>query len=142
MDDKFIIHYIGLIRDHVNRFLIQELKKHDLKGISQSHGVILGALCLKDRMQIKELAAFVNRDKSTITAIINKLINLGYVEKETDSKDNRINLIRLTEQGRKIKSNIKSISEDLRLTAYKGLSNEEKTILSMLISKISKNFTS
>ncbi|MBU3918083.1 MarR family transcriptional regulator [bacterium] len=142
MDDNYIIHYIGLIRDHVNRFLTQELKKHELKGISPSHGDILGALCLKDNLRMKELATLINRDKSTITALVNKLIDLGYVEKEADLNDNRINLIRLTEKGQKIRPEIKKISEKLRLKAYKGLSDEEKTILSMLLSKISRNFVS
>ncbi len=142
MDKKFIIDDIGMIRDHVNRFLIQELKKHGLNGISPSHGDILGILCLQDRVQMKDLATFINRDKSTITALVNKLVDLGYVEKEVDLNDNRINFIRLTGKGRGIKPDIKSISEKLLKKAYKGLSSEEKTILSMLLSKIRKNFTS
>ncbi len=93
MNDNYIIHLIGLIRDNVNRFLSQELKNLGLKGISPSHGDILGALCLKDGLQMKELATLINRDKSTITALVNKLIGLDYVEKETDGNDNRMEVM-------------------------------------------------
>ncbi len=140
MNDEYLIHLIGLIRDNTNRFLSRELKNSSLKGISPSHGDILGALCLKDGLRMKELAILINRDKSTITALVNKLIRLGYVEKETDYQDNRINLIRLTEMGKQSKPAILEIAKTLREKAYEGLSEEERKILSMLLSKISKNF--
>ncbi len=141
MSDKFIIHLIGLIRDSVHRFLIQELKKHELSGVSPSHGDLLGALCIRDGMRMQELATFINRDKSTITALVNKLIDLGYVEKERDITDNRIWMVRLTDKGRIIKPSIMEISEKMRSKAYDGLSEEEIKIVSLLLSKIYKNFT-
>ncbi len=140
MKDKYPIHLIGLIRDNVNRYLSQELKNLGLVGISPSHGDILGALCLKDSFRMKDLATLINRDKSTITALVNKLINLGYVEKETDDSDCRISHIRLSEKGRQSKPAIFEISKRLNEKAYSGFSKEEKRILSMLLSKISANF--
>ncbi len=75
MDTKFIIHLIGKIHDKSNKFLIKELKKHNIKGIVPSHGDILGALCLADQLKMKELAGQINKDKSTVTTLVNKLIS-------------------------------------------------------------------
>ncbi len=140
MKDNYPVHLIGLIRDNVNRYLSQELKNLGLTGISPSHGDILGVLCLKDSLPMKDLATLINRDKSTITALVNKLINLGYVVKETDNIDSRISHIRLAEKGRQSKSAILEISKRLNEKAYSGLSKEERKILSMLLSKINANF--
>ncbi len=137
---NFILLLIGMIRDNVNKFLTTELKKFDLKGISPSHGDIIGILCFQDKIKMNELASSINRDKSTVTALVKKLIDLEYVKKVADEKDSRITLVTLSEKGKKIKPEILQISENLRTKAYKGLSEEEKKILVMLLSKVLNNF--
>ncbi len=139
-NNKYIIHLISKIRDSAYRYLASELRKNNLKAISPSHGDIIGILCLEDQVQMKDLATYLNRDKSTITALVNKLIDLGYVIKQNDPDDNRINLISLSDKGKKVKPVIINISENLRAKAYKGLSTEEKEILLMLLTKINNNF--
>jgi len=49
-----------------------------------------------------ELAGQLNITKPSVTAIINKLIELGVVEKSRCTRDKRIHYIKLTEKGRNI----------------------------------------
>ncbi len=140
MENKLTIHLIGKIRDAVHKYLTKELKNHGLKGISPSHGDILGALCINEKLQMRELANLTNRDKSTITALVNKLIVLGYLEKESDEIDNRISWARLSEKGKSIEPDIQNISKNLNIKANKGLTLEELTTLNTLLIKVFNNF--
>ncbi|MGO0943864.1 MarR family winged helix-turn-helix transcriptional regulator [Clostridioides difficile] len=39
---------------------------------------------------MKEIAAKIGKDKSTVTVLVNKLINLGYLERQKCTNDKRI----------------------------------------------------
>ncbi len=134
-----ILFTIGRINYKVNRFLVQELKNNNLGEISQSHGEIIGALLLHGSLQMNEIADFIDKDKSTITSLINKLIALDYVEKRKDTADNRISIIGLTARGKALKPLFLEISKKLTRKAFHGISGQEKEILSILLAKLNKN---
>ncbi|MBC2715266.1 MAG: MarR family transcriptional regulator [Desulfobacteraceae bacterium] len=140
METKFIVNHISRIRDKANAFLVRQLEEHHMKGISPSHGDILWALLFSGELSMKDLAENINRDKSTVTALVNKLIKFGYVKKRTDINDNRVNLISLTPKGLKLKDDVIAISEALREKAYQGLTEKDKAVLMKLLDKIYQNF--
>jgi MarR family transcriptional regulator, organic hydroperoxide resistance regulator len=139
MNKDHILFIIGRINYKVNRFLIRELKKHHIKGIAPSHGEILGALLLRGRLQMKELAEIIDKDKSTITALVNKLMALGYVEKAKADDDNRISIISLTQKGKALKPSFFEVSETMRSKAYAGISESDKEKLFALLTKLNKS---
>ena len=140
MQNKFIVHLIGRINDKANRFLAEQLREHNIEGIAPSHGDIIGALCLADQLPMKELARWIHRDKSTVTSLVNKLVHLGYVEKERDPEDLRVTLVRLSAKGRSVKSDIMKIGRRMRSRAYGNLTAEERRILWELLTKLHDNF--
>ena len=139
MNPEFIIHMIAKIHDQANKFLIKNLKAHNI-AIAPSHGDVIGALCLKDEMTMSELAAYINKDKSTVTALVNKLVNLGYVEKNAAPDDNRVCLVSLKDKGKSIKPEILGISKRMRDKAYRNFTQKEKQMLMELLLKIHRNF--
>ena len=72
MNPELIILQIGKIRDKANSFLTKELMIRQLKGIAPSHGDIMGALFTNGDLPMKKLAEIINRDKSTVTALVKK----------------------------------------------------------------------
>lgn len=140
MKKELIILQIGRIRDKANSFLTRELSRRKLKGIAPSHGDILWALLTNGDLPMKKLSEIINRDKSTVTALVNKLINSGYILKRTHEFDSRSSIISLTEKGSAIQKNFREVSEALRKKAYHGLSDEEMEILIRLLTKIHDNF--
>lgn len=131
---------ISRIREKANRFLISELKRHDMAELAPSHGDILWALFKYGAISMKELAELIDRDKSTVTALVNKLIFLGYVWKQPDSADSRVNLISLTDEGRDLKDDLIEISQNLIAKFYKTLSEDERDSLIGLLTKINDNW--
>jgi DNA-binding MarR family transcriptional regulator len=140
METKLIINHISRIRDKAHAFLLKQLEEHRMKGISPTHGDILWALLSSGELSMKDLAERINRDKSTVTALVNKLIKFGYVKKRTDVNDSRVNLISLTPRGLDLKDDVIDISIALREKAYQGLTEKDKAVLMKLLDKIYQNF--
>lgn len=140
MGIKDIISLIYKIRDEANRFIINEMDKWGLKGLAASHGDILFQLLNNEKLTMKELAERVGKDKSTITALVNKLLKQGYVEKIRDNEDCRIIFVVLTEKGKSIGPVFDKISDNLIKTVYKDIPEKEGEELVKTLLKIKNNF--
>ncbi len=88
---------------------------------------------------MREIAARIGRDKSTVTALVKKLIDFGYVQKEQDPNDSRVTLIRLTEAGRGLRKDFDEISDILLQRVYKGFSQQEKEVMVHGLERIHNN---
>jgi len=139
MKKDHIIFLIGRIQYKANRFLTHELKAHHIKGLAPSHGEILGSLMVRGPLPMSEIARIIDKDKSTITALVKKLIKMGYVEKKSHLSDNRISLIALTRKGSALKTDFQLIAQKLRVQSYMGVSDEERETLVHLLNKLNKN---
>jgi len=140
MEAKDIISLISKIKESANGFITSEMDKWGVKGLATSHGDILDALLRSEKLTMKELADKIGRDKSTITALVDKLIKHGYVEKTRDISDNRVVFVTLTEKGKELKPMFETISQDLLSRVYKDISENEKEELIKTLKKIKKNF--
>ncbi len=136
MNANDIISLISKIREKVNKRLIAEMESHGIEGIVTSHGDILFALNHRSRMTMAEIASVIGKDKSTVTALVDKLVKLGYVIKERDTEDTRIIYVTLTQRGDELKPVFKQISEELLDIFYAGISDEEKEVLFCLLNRI------
>ncbi len=142
MNDKYIIYFISRTRKKMLKFLEHKLAEHDMNDIITSHGNILTALYNNDgRLAMNKIARLIGKDKSTVTPLINKLLQLGYIEKIQDETDKRITYIVLSEQGRQLKPKFDAISSQIYETAYKGFTEDEKETFLRLLKKLNMNFT-
>lgn len=134
------INLIARIREKANKFILNELEKLGLKNIAPSHGDILSVLFKREEATMTELADIIHRDRSTVTALVNKLTTLGYISTRKDTNDNRSTIVYLTEKGENLKSGFMEISYKLYEVEYKGISDEEKALFQSLLERIYKNF--
>ena len=89
-----------------------------------------------DSLTMQELSKAIDRDKSTVTVLVNKLLDLGYIKKEKDVLDARISRISVTEQGRALRKEFEEISERLLEKIYKNFEPQEKSKIIELLQKI------
>ncbi len=139
MKKDHIIFLIGRIQYKANRFLSHEMKAHNIKGLAPSHGEILGSLMARGPLPMSEIGRIIGKDKSTITALVNKLIKQGYVEKKTEPADSRISLIALTGRGMALKPHFQLIAQKLRTQSYQGVTDDERETLVNLLTKLNAN---
>jgi DNA-binding MarR family transcriptional regulator len=137
-----IISTIGNIHANANKLIITELKKHDLIGLAPSHGDILILLYQNDQgVPMNKITATINKDKSTVTTLVNKLEKMELLEKFKNESDSRSTLVKLTQKGLDTKPIVlEKISSKLLETAYKNFSDEEKQLMCNLLTKINENF--
>lgn len=89
---------------------------------------------------MKELADRTGKDKSTVTALVDKLLAMGTISKDRDPLDQRVYYISLTEKGAAMKDDFFQLSEELMSTIYSGLSESDEQALLVLLNKIKDNF--
>ncbi|MGH4050732.1 MAG: MarR family winged helix-turn-helix transcriptional regulator [Clostridium sp.] len=125
----------------MTRFIEKALKEKGLDDLAPSYGNILTVLYNNNgRLSMNQIGKIIGKDKSTITALVNKLSNLGYVKKEKCIEDRRVTYIILTEKGKAIEGKVNDISKKVNLIAYKNFSKEEKDIFLKLLKKMNNNF--
>jgi len=121
-------------------FLLDELAKEGLSNIASSHGNILFQLSKVEKLSMRELAKKINRDKSTTTVLVRKLIKENLISEEINENDKRNKNIYLTEKGKKYNSITAKISTCLLDTFYKGFSDKEKEEFVSYLNRIIDNF--
>jgi len=139
-DTELIILLISRIREKANRYISAELKKFKMEGLLPVHGDILYALMVHETLPMKRIAEIVDRKKSTVTTLVEKMIRLGYVEKKQDETDSRFFLISLTEKGRKHREDIIKISDNLIKKVYKTMPEQERQQLVKSLRTINDNW--
>ena len=139
MNDKYIIYFISRTKSNMIKFIENKLKENNLTELIPTHGNVLTSLYESDRkLTMKEIAKKIGKDKSTVTP----LIDLGYIQKEKSPIDKRITYISLTPKAREIESTFNNISDQVKETAYKDFTKEEKEEFLRLLKKLNSNFRS
>ncbi|MHA6531243.1 MarR family winged helix-turn-helix transcriptional regulator [Paenibacillus sp. BAC0078] len=136
MNENNILATIGHIHRRGNKFIERELKKHNLHGIAPSHGDILYQLFAREDITMNQLSCSIDKDKSTITVLVDKLVRLEYVKREQDQMDGRIFRLSLTPKGRELQPIFEEISRTLLAAVYEEFAPEEKQQLVALLAKI------
>lgn len=137
-----IISTIGNINNNANKLIIDELKKYNLAGLAPSHGSILVLLYQHaEGVPMSKITTSINRDKSTVTALVTKLEKMGLIEKFKNEIDSRSTMVKLTLKGLDTKPIVmEEISTKLLDIAYKNFSEEEKELICELLEKLKDNF--
>ena len=139
MNPKGIIALIARIRDRANRVIVQELEENKIKGLAPSHGNILVKLFINKSVTMKELAESIDKDKSTITSLVDKLVRFGYVEKVKDLEDTRVTHVKLTKKGAMLEPVFWEISIKIISKVYNGIFEKDQKTLMSLLNKIYQN---
>jgi MarR family transcriptional regulator, organic hydroperoxide resistance regulator len=134
-----IIALVASVREKANRFITGELKKRGITDISTPHGGIFVHLFRNGELSMGEIAQKIDRDKSTVTALVKRLVDLGYVETSQSPSDSRVTMVKLTHKGAVLENDFKEISKDLLEKVYGGSTDLEREMLVRLLIRINNN---
>lgn len=139
MKKDHIIFLISRIQYKAQKFLAREMRAHHMACLAPSHGEILGSLIFQGPLSMTEISRIIDKDKSTITALIHKLIRLGYVERRKHEGDSRMNLIAVTKKGAALKPVFIAIARKLRAHSYKDIPDDDRETLVKLLTRLNSN---
>ena len=140
MKTRDAISLISKIKEKVNRFILAEMAEQGIQDLATSHGDIIYALYNNHRMTMAEIAKKIGKDKSTVTALVDKLVRTGYVVKERDTTDSRVVHVALTAKGEELKPVFEEISQRMLDVFYADVTEAEKKVLLRILMKIHDNF--
>ena len=120
----------------IPQYIAKKLLDHGLHGLSASHAEILYYLLREGPLKMRDLSKRINKDKSTVTALINKLLKLGYVTRQGCSEDSRVVWIHLSQKGQQLAPIFQEISAGLMAEFFKPFSKKELYDMHDLLTKI------
>ncbi len=103
------------------RLFSRILKDHGLEEINPAQGRILYALWKRDGVSQGELSESTKLDKSTLTAMLDRLDLSSFVERVPDPGDSRKKNVRTTERNRKLHERYEEASKRMIDLYYRGL---------------------
>ncbi len=140
-DYNQITSLISKVHSLTSDFLKSQLEQENLPEFVSSHGNILFQLSRVEKLTMTELSQKINRDKSTTTVLVRKLLLAHLVERDKSTEDNRVVYIKLSKYGKEYTSGMGIISKKLNETVYQDFTEKEKEDINYLLKKIEKNFT-
>ena len=132
---------IARIHQLAGRLFAEKLKKYNLDEINPAQGRILFVLWQKDGISIRELAGKTSLGKSTLTSMLDRLEEAGYLERVPSIGDRRKIKIKLTERDRKLRNIYKKVSNEMTELFYDGFSAGEISEFEKYLRQIFNNLT-
>jgi DNA-binding MarR family transcriptional regulator len=105
-------------------------------GISQGEGHILSHLAASGDATVASLHRALSHRRSTLTSILDRLVKRGYVARETDPRDRRSFIVRLSKEGRRAASQVHLELNALEQQALRGFSARRRRSLIELLQSL------
>ena len=128
------------IRQVSGRVFERILKEYNIE-INSAQGRIMFALWQADGISINELAKKTQLKKSTLTSMLDRLENMGYLRRQRSKKDRRKILIKRTNKDKNLENRYVELSEEMTKLYYKGFSKVEIDGFEKYLERILDNLT-
>lgn len=116
---------ISKIHNVSGRIFSRLLKDEGIEEINPAQGRILFALWEQDNIPISQLSKRTLLEKSTLTSMLDRLENSGYICRVSSPDDRRTILIKRTEKDRDLEKKYLEISEKMCNIFYLNMSDEQ-----------------
>ena len=137
--ENSLFSYISRIKIKSYIFIENEAKKRGIT-LSYSHMRIIIILHFNKKLSMKELTEKLGRDKSTVTALVNKLETEGYLKKTVCCKDKRIIYLQLKEKSQEIVDTLFEVSETFNEKVKKIIGEKDTETLYKISRKLLENW--
>jgi DNA-binding MarR family transcriptional regulator len=98
-------------------------------GVTTSQAGAVLAFPLKGGLTMNELSKAVNLEISTMTRMVDQLVEKGLVERQTDAKDRRVVRVGLTEGGSKLHKKLTDALQGFYTSALNKFPKEEQAVI-------------
>jgi MarR family transcriptional regulator for hemolysin len=94
-------------------------------GITRAQWAVLAKVERSEGMKQTELAELMEMQPITLTRLIDKLCEQGWIERRNDATDRRVNRLYLRKAGRQLLGRIAGLRSELTATALEGINPAE-----------------
>lgn len=131
-----VLRFVGTLSRAINSKADLKYKQFDLQ---KGQYMFLTRVCENPGINFVDLSDMLKVDKTTTTKAVNKLIDIGYLNKQQDERDKREYKLTPTKKALEVYEFI--IEEESRQLeiSFKGFSEKEKQMAIELIKRMSEN---
>ncbi|KEO76402.1 MarR family transcriptional regulator [Paenibacillus polymyxa] len=133
---KEVLREIGMIARALDSISNIEFKEYDL---TKGQYLYLVRICENPGIIQEKLAEMIKVDRTTASRAIKKLVINGFIEKEEDQHNKKINKLFPTEKGNKVYPFIKREHDYSDNVALAGFSESEVNTIFNLLQRVRKN---
>lgn len=141
MNPEYILYHINKTKKIMHHYVDTQLKIEGFGDMVSAYTDIVTILFLNDgKLKMNEISNLVGKDKSTITVLINRLIEKDYVHKIKSTTDKRVTYVHLTDKALGHKKTFEKIASSVTNVAFTGFTQEEHNQFIKYLIKIESNF--
>jgi len=132
---------VAKIHQVAGRIFAKKLKEYNINEINPAQGRILFVLWENDGIPIRQLSEKTLLKKSTLTSMLDRLEDMGYIIRVPSKEDRRKIIIKRTEKDKAFQELYLQVSKEMTDLFYNGLKEEEIDQLEAWLKKILDNLT-
>lgn len=136
--EKSLGPWFGITMKMIDNAIEDMLVENGL-NLSKLQFIVLKRVEQHEGIKQNDLAFIANRNKSTLTRLINSLEKKNYIARIPSKEDKRVNKLYLTTQGEKVIEEAKPLFKQFAKKLEEGLSEEEIKNTIELLKKIQIN---
>lgn len=110
-------------------------------GSTRAQWRVLAKLSRRDGQKQIELAEAVDVEPITLSRMVDRLQEAGYVERRQDDADRRVWRIHLTDKARPILEELEALSDIFHADMLAGVSPEDRAAASRVLARVRENLT-
>ena len=119
-------------------YIRQKFKECSL-DITSEMMLVMRYLWARDNVNQQEIANAVNKDKASLTSMLDNLVQRGLVERRADSQDRRNKRIVLTAKGQALEQQIVPLIHEMYEVAGQQLPEDQLRASMAVLAQITKN---
>lgn len=108
-------------------------------GVTLSQWTLLKQVWQQEGRSQVELQEMLGLEAATITGLIQRMTNLGLVQRQPDPNDKRVQRVYLTERGRELRG-VTAPLEEVNARAMQGFTTDEQEFFIRLLKRALHNF--
>ncbi|SMD32642.1 DNA-binding transcriptional regulator, MarR family [Reichenbachiella faecimaris] len=136
--DQTILPWLGRTMKALDYYLNDHLASRGLK-LTKAQMILLKVLFQQGAMAQNNLAFITNRDKTSLTRLINTMEKKNFVIRSVDKNDKRIKLVSITEEGKKMFNSAIPILQEIISTIQEGIEQKDLEMTIKVLKQIGKN---
>ncbi len=108
-------------------------------GLYRGQPPLLHRLYERDGMTQSEISEELHVRPSTVSNMVSRMVEAGFVKRRADPLDQRVSRVYLTEKGQRIREQLLAVERELTWQALESLDAEQRQTLARLLNQVCDN---
>ena len=135
---KEIAVYVNILNSRIKKCFIGRLQQNGI-NVTPEQYLVLDILWGKQSLSQQNIADIIQKDKNSVTKIIDSLEKKNLVNRVVDKKDRRINKIELTQEGLALEKITTEVAINFMNDTIKDIDNQDLDKLVEVMRKLKEN---